>query len=191
MKEQFSKEEIESVETEDIIELSMEERDKKAALFYQTATVYLNDYKNAEKIALFGVFIATIILWYLFSKFIMLAMFAILLFIICLFMFKDKLMQTVFNIISKYNNYYRENNLLLRRMTSITAEQTYQSISFNSRTKEVSKGVERRYWEALLKEKIGTERYNIYMGNILDNIDTIQDLSELKSLKGKEVNANE
>ena len=43
------------------------------------------------------------------------------------------------------------------------------------------------YWEKLSKEEIGTELYKIYLENVIDNIDTLHDLAELKTLRSENI----
>ena len=139
MKEQFTQIEIEIDENnnnnkdikQELLE-SLEERDKKALLFYKSALVYMEDYQNAKKLSIVFVIVLMLFIGFIFSKFLMLSMFAMASFLISVFMFYEKIVATIFKIISEINSSYKENNLLMRKMTKTFSEQTYKSISFNS-----------------------------------------------------------
>lgn len=194
MKEQFAQIEIEIDENnnnnkdikQELLE-SLEERDKKALLFYKSALVYMEDYQNAKKLSIVFVIVLMLFIGFIFSKFLMLSMFAMASFLISVFMFYEKIVATIFKIISEINSSYKENNLLMRKMTKTFSEQTYKSISFNSKTQNLKKSINKTYWEKLSKEEIGTELYKIYLENVIDNIDTLNDLAELKTLRSESI----
>jgi ABC-type multidrug transport system fused ATPase/permease subunit len=194
MKEQFAQIEIEIDENnnnnkdikQELLE-SLEERDKKALLFYKSALVYMEDYQNAKKLSIVFVIVLMLFIGFIFSKFLMLSMFAMASFLISVFMFYEKIVATIFKIISEINSSYKENNLLMRKMTKTFSEQTYKSISFNSKTQNLKKSINKTYWEKLSKEEIGTELYKIYLENVIDNIDTLHDLAELKTLRSENI----
>lgn len=195
MKEQFAQIEIEIDENnnnnkkdikQELLE-SLEERDKKALLFYKSALVYMEDYQNAKKLSIVFVIVLMLFIGFIFSKFLMLSMFAMASFLISVFMFYEKIVATIFKIISEINSSYKENNLLMRKMTKTFSEQTYKSISFNSKTQNLKKSINKTYWEKLSKEEIGTELYKIYLENVIDNIDTLHDLAELKTLRSESI----
>lgn len=192
MKEQFAQIEIDIDENnnnkdikQELLE-SLEERDKKALLFYKSALVYMEDYQNAKKLSIVFVIVLMLFIGFIFSKFLMLSMFAMASFLISVFMFYEKIVATIFKIISEINSSYKENNLLMRKMTKTFSEQTYKSISFNSKTQNLKKSINKTYWEKLSKE-IGTELYKIYLENVIDNIDTLNDLAELKTLRSESI----
>ncbi len=197
MKEQFAQIEIEIDENnnnnnnnkdikQELLE-SLEERDKKALLFYKSALVYMEDYQNAKKLSIVFVIVLMLFIGFIFSKFLMLSMFAMASFLISVLMFHEKIVATIFKIISEINSSYKENNLLMRKMTKTFSEQTYKSISFNSKTQNLKRSINKTYWEKLSKEEIGTELYKIYLENVIDNIDTLHDLAELKTLRSENI----
>lgn len=195
MKEQFAQIEIEIDKNnyennedikQELLE-SLEERDKKALIFYKSALVYMEDYQNAKKLSVVFVIVLMLFIGFIFSKFLMLSMFAMASFLISVFMFYEKIVAKIFKIISEINSSYKENNLLMRKMTKTFSEQTYKSISFNSKTQNLKKSINKTYWEKLSKEEIGTELYKIYLENVIDNIDTLNDLAELKTLRSESI----
>ncbi len=195
MKEQFAQIEIEIDKNnyennedikQELLE-SLEERDKKALIFYKSALVYMEDYQNAKKLSVVFVIVLMLFIGFIFSKFLMLSMFAMASFLISVFMFYEKIVAKIFKIISEINSSYKENNLLMRKMTKTFSEQTYKAISFNSKTKNLKRSINKTYWEKLSKEEIGTELYKIYLENVIDNIDTLHDLAELKTLRSESI----
>lgn len=196
-KEQMEKEDVLKTVLEDSdgekpqIKETLEQKDKRAVLFYRATQVYLNDYESSKKIMLGVILFITVFLGYIFFDFIMLSVFAMLSFLIASFMLKETMIKKVFNLVSNYNSSFKENNVLLRRLIKTQGEQTYEAISFNTKTKNVSKGVEKRYWDALVKEEQGTEKYKLLLENIIENIETMQDLSDLKNIRDKETTKNE
>lgn len=188
MKEQFTKIEEDLCEEEkeqlEYANIPIEERNKNAKIFYGTATVYLEDYKTVEKLYFILTIIVSLIICYSLLSYLMLSFFALIAILVIAFFIKDILIKKLYLLISSYNSSYAENNLLLKRLLGKALnKKTWYCISFNEKTEYNKNGVEKRYWNILIKEEFASEKFNIQLENVLDNIDTIQEISELKKSK--------
>lgn len=164
-------------------DLDLNERDKISKVFIGTSNVYLNDFNNVKKIYIGLSILLVILMGFIFNKIFLITLAIMLLVSMFLYMCRDYGFKYLYTFISNYESSYNENNLLLKRFVGKALnEQTYLAISKNNKTQKVDRMVEKRYWDALSREDIGSKRFNVMLENVIEDIETLQEISSLKEM---------
>lgn len=173
-------------ETNSEKEKNMEMADKTSAIFYGTANVYLADFEVVKKIYYVLTALVIFVTAIMFRNHIIIDMVIVTGLGLFFYAGQNKLISDLFKIFAQYNTVYKENaNYLKKLLSSNKEENTYNSISFNSKTLFTDKGVDKKSWNYLVKSELFSEKFNINLQTILEEMETIETISSLKEEREK------